>query len=273
MIADLHCHSTASDGELRPRDLLQRAIEAGVDMLSITDHDTVAAYDELGTCETKGMRIITGVEFSARWRGRTIHIVGLNIDLESPVLENAVLKQNRARDRRATAIAGKLEQLGFDDTLQGARRMAGGARIGRPHFAQHLVATGQVTSIAAAFKKYLGSGKPGDIECFWPSLETAVAWVRAAGGTAVLAHPGKYRMTNAGITRLADDFTGHGGQAVEVLSGRQAPDLTRKLARLCNDRHLYASCGSDFHAPNRPWCELGRFGPLPGDCRPVWELF
>jgi len=272
MIADLHCHTTASDGALAPGDLLQRAVAGGVELLAITDHDTVGAYAELGDASMPGLRMIPGIEFSSQWGGCTIHVVGLGIDLDSPILEDAVGRQKTARTQRATAIAERLDRLGFHDTLAGARRLAGDAQVGRPHFARHLVDAGHVKSIAAAFKKYLGPGKPGDVKHYWSTIETIIGWIRAAGGVAVLAHPGKYRMTNAKIGVLADEFKASGGQAMEVLCGQQSADLTRKLARICNQRDMYASCGSDFHTPEHPWCELGRCGKLPGDCRPVWDL-
>jgi len=272
MIADLHCHTTASDGALTPRELLQRAAAAGVDLLAITDHDTVDAYAELEDAGAPGPRIVPGIEFSSQWSGHSIHVVGLGIDLDSPILEVAVRRQQSARAQRAVAIGERLERIGFDDTLAGARRIAGDTPLGRPHFARHLVESGRVKSISAAFRKYLGPGKPGDVKHYWPSVETIVSWIREAGGVAVLAHPGKYGMTNTKIGLLADDFRASGGQAMEVLCGQQSADVTRKLARICNQRNLHASCGSDFHAPERAWCDLGRCGELPDDCRPVWEL-
>lgn len=272
MIADLHCHTTASDGALAPRELLRRAADHGVGMLAITDHDTVAAYAELEDADAGDMRIVTGIELSTQWRGHSIHVVGLRIDLDDPELREAVSSQQDARAKRAVDIATRLEKLGFADALEGARRIAGGTPLGRPHFARHLVASGRVKSISAAFKKYLGPGKPGDVRHYWPPLDTIVGWIRGAGGIAVLAHPGKYRMTNAKVGALADEFTAAGGQAIEVLCGRQSVDLTRKLAKICNDRNLYASCGSDFHTPNQPWSELGSAGTLPPKCAPVADL-
>ena len=269
MIADLHCHSTASDGTLPPRELLTRARDRGVDMLAITDHDTISGYADI---DTPPIELVPGIEFSAQWRGYGIHVVGLGIDLGSPELAAAVEQQDNARKLRAEAIAARLEGLGFDGTLEGACRIAGDAPVGRPHFARQLVESGRVGSVATAFKKYLGPGKPGDVKRHWPGLATVVDWIRAANGIAVLAHPGKYRMTNAKIDALAGEFRECGGHALEVLCGRQTPDLTNKLARICDRQKLHASCGSDFHAPHQPWSELGAFGTLPRNCRPVWEL-
>jgi predicted metal-dependent phosphoesterase TrpH len=271
MIADLHCHSTASDGALAPRALLQRALEHDVELLAITDHDTVAAYAELDAGNVS-LRLIHGIELSTQWRGHTIHIVGLDIDIDSAVMRAAVAQQAEAREQRAEKIGARLAKLGFSEPLEGAARLADGNSIGRPHFAQYLVDSGQVKSIAVAFKKFLGAGKPGDVKNFWAPLEIVTGWIAAAGGVPVLAHPGKYRMTNAKLGTLVDEFRDCGGRAIEVLCGQQTADVTAKLARLCNAREMFASCGSDFHAPGQPWNELGACGTLPRDCRPVWDL-
>jgi len=272
MIADLHCHTTASDGALTPRELLHRAATAGVELLAITDHDTVDAYAELGDAGVPGLRIVPGIEFSSQWSGHTIHVVGLGIDLDSPILGDAVRRQKSAREQRAVAIGERLDRLGCNDTLAGARRLAGDMPLGRPHFARHLVESGRVKSISAAFKKYLGPGKPGDVKHYWQPVAMIIGWIRDAGGIAVLAHPGKYGMTNTKVGVLVDAFRASGGQAMEVLCGQQTADVTRRLARICNERDMHASCGSDFHMPDRSWCEIGRCGELPDDCRPVWEL-
>jgi len=271
MIADLHCHTTASDGALAPRELVQRAIERDVDLLAITDHDTVAAYADLIDAEFK-LRLIHGIELSTQWRGHTIHVVGLGIDIDGVVMQTAVAQQAKARNLRAEKIGARLDKLGFAGALEGAAHLAGTSPIGRPHFAQHLVESGQVKSIAASFKKLLGPGKPGDVKHYWAPLETITGWIIAAGGVPVLAHPGKYRMTNAKLGALVDEFRECGGRSIEVLCGQQSADVTAKLARICNTRDMLASCGSDFHAPGRPWSELGGCGTLPRDCRPVWDL-
>jgi hypothetical protein len=271
MKLDLHCHTTASDGALTPTEIVQRAVERGVDVLSITDHDTVAAYGKLGSDDLAKLQLVPGIEFSTRWQGHTIHIVGLDIDLDSAVLADAVSRQQAARAARAEEIGRRLERAGIEQALDGARELAGESGIGRPHFARFLVESGRVKSISAAFKKYLGPGKVGDVKQYWPPLEIVTDWITAAGGIAVLAHPGKYRMTNTKLAALIDEFRDHGGGAIEVLCGQQPTDVTRKLARLCNQRNMLASCGSDFHAPGQPWSELGAFGVLPKECRTIRE--
>lgn len=268
---DLHCHTTASDGALSPGEVVYRAADRGVDVLSITDHDTIDAYGQLDRKHFERLHIVPGIEFSTHWCGHTIHIVGLDIDLDSAVLADAISTQQVARSQRAFEIARRLERAGVEGALVGAQNIAGDRAIGRPHFARFLLESGRVKSIQAAFKKYLGPGKPGDVRDYWPALDVVTNWITAARGVAVIAHPGKYRMTNTKLASLIGAFTDCGGQAIEVLCGQQPSDLTRKLVRLCEQHGLLASCGSDFHMPGQPWSELGAFGALPEQSRPVWE--
>lgn len=269
---DLHSHSNCSDGILRPQALLSRAKEHGVTTLALTDHDTISGYAEaFSASEDLGIDLIPGIEFSCLWRGMGIHIVGLNFDPRHPELLKACQQQAATRDRRAHKIAERLAKCGFEATLEGAAQFAGSGVIGRPHFARHLVETGAVKNHAEAFKKYLGAGKPGDVKQEWPAIATAVQWINDAGGTAVLAHPDKYNMTRTKLRAVIEEFIDAGGQAMEVVSGRQTPQITVDMARLAERYELWASCGSDFHVPDQPWQELGKFSPLPESCEPVWN--
>ena len=269
MIIDLHCHSNMSDGALTPNELIDLAIERGVDMLSITDHDTLDAYAHTTTVPS-GLKLIPGIELSSRWRKQGIHIVGLNIDLANEAMVSAVNQQSKVREQRAQEISNRLGRLGFDNCLEGAQRFAHN-QIGRPHFAEHLIAIGAVKNANEAFKKYLGAGKVGDIKEHWPDIDTVVQWIRQAGGVAVLAHPSKYKMTRTKLTALISDFKDAGGEAMEVISGLQIPSVTRDLAKLCSQFDLLASCGSDFHCPGKKWAALGLISNLPETCNPVWD--
>tara|TARA_B110000967_G_C18887839_1_gene565213 strand:+ start:2365 stop:3189 length:825 start_codon:yes stop_codon:yes gene_type:complete len=271
MNIDFHCHTTVSDGSLSPAELLDLALEREIDMLSITDHDTLGAYQQL-TKINSGLQIIPGIELSSQWNRRGIHIVGLNVGLDSPSILQAVEQQSNARRERAEIIAEKLERLGFTDCFAGALSFASGPdQIGRPHFARHLVNIGAVSNIQQAFKRYLGAGKVGDIKDQWASAETVISWIRDAGGVAVLAHPTKYKLTRSKLIELLRDFKDAGGEAMEVISGAQEPSVTRDMARLCKDIGFDASCGSDFHSPNQPWAALGKVAPLPDSCFPIWR--
>jgi predicted metal-dependent phosphoesterase TrpH len=272
VIYDLHSHSSASDGALEPDALLLHAAESGVDSLAITDHDTLAAFDRIGT-SFQIPRLIPGIELSTTWRNIGVHIVGLNIDPACNVLRHGVRQQQQSRDVRARIIARRLRSQGLPDMLDDVLQIAGGERVGRPHFAEHLVSSGIAKDVKTAFRKYLGAGKPGDVRHGWASLPEVVRWIVQAGGTAVLAHPAKYRLTKTKLRALATDFRRAGGTAIEVVCGWQSVNTTTHLARLAHDLDLAASCGSDFHSSSNCWSRPGGFPPLPDDVRPVWTTW
>jgi predicted metal-dependent phosphoesterase TrpH len=269
MNIDLHCHSTASDGRLAPADLCLRAADLSVDVLSITDHDTTAAYRNLEM--PAAIKLIHGIEFSTQFRERGIHILGLNVDLDNEALKNGIDAQHAMRVTRAERISEKLEGKGIGNTLPAIQRKNGHSNTGRLHFAWHLVETGRVRDVKEAFKKFLGNGKPCFVKPIWTPMPEIIETITQAGGLAVLAHPAKYNLTRTRLSELLDAFRQAGGQGMEVISGQQTPELTRLLARMSVEKGLLASCGSDFHQPEQPWSELGRFPTLPSECDPVWK--
>ncbi|RLA45645.1 MAG: phosphatase [Gammaproteobacteria bacterium] len=273
MLFDLHTHSTASDGSLSPTELVQRARLAGVDVLAITDHDTVAGIAELDKETLGSLTLLPGLELSTQWGSIGVHIVGLNIQLDSSEFKDALAGQQRARYQRAGIIAEKLKKKGFPDLLPAVIKAAGRATIGRPHFAQQLVAIDAVKTTDEAFRKYLGAGKPGDVKQLWSPLAEVIGWIRNAGGTAVLAHPDKYHLTRTKLLSLISDFKDAGGEAIEVVSGQQTTHKTRDLVTLCTQAKLLASCGSDFHQPEQRWADVGKHSALPDDCTPIWDIW
>lgn len=271
---DLHCHSTASDGALSPSALVERAASRGVTHLSLTDHDTIAGLAEAqAAARAEGIVMIPGVELSCLWKSRTIHIVGLDFDPEEEGFRHALEQQNENRWARARMIAERLGKLGIDDLLTRASEAAGGDVPGRPHFARVLTEAGVVRNTAQAFKRYLGSGKVGDVKAFWPELSEVVRWILEAGGVAVLAHPRKYQLTATKLRELTADFRRAGGQAIEVSTSGQSSGDLGFLAELCRKENLLASQGSDFHFPGAPWCELGKIMKMPDGLEPVWHSF
>jgi predicted metal-dependent phosphoesterase TrpH len=270
---DLHCHSDCSDGELSPQSLLDRASLNGVRCLSITDHDTLACYREHTLRVPDGMQLIPGLELSSQWRGRGIHIVGLNVAPDHDALLRGTALQQQTRIDRARIISDRLARLGFEGAFDRAMELAGGNAIGRPHFARFLVETGAVKDSKQAFKKYLGTGKTGDVRRGWADMEAVISWIRDAGGIAVLAHPAHYKLTKTRLRKLVADFRAAGGRSVEVVSGNQTEETTESLADLCLDNDMLASCGSDFHRTSHTWSDLGRFRTLPERCTPVWTAW
>ncbi|MEQ8663179.1 MAG: PHP domain-containing protein [Gammaproteobacteria bacterium] len=266
---DLHAHTTASDGGLAPCELLRAAAAAGVRVLSITDHDTVAAYTALAT-PPPGLLLVPGIELSTWWRRIGIHVVGLGVDPQGAALRAACASQQAARERRARAIAARLARQGIADAYAGAARHAGAAAIGRPHFARHLVERGAVRTLKQAYARYLANPREAHGVDIWADLGTVIGWIRAAGGRAVLAHPSHYRLTGLRLGELVGEFAALGGAAIEVVSGQQQPATTTRLAALAREHGLEGSIGSDFHHPGRPGTALGRVAALPAGIAPVW---
>lgn len=273
LLADLHCHSTASDGGLSPAAVVTRAAQQGVGVLALTDHDTLAGVAEAQkAAAAEGMQLISGVELSCLWRGQTIHVVALDFDPEDPGFQRVLSGQGHVRHERAGTIDERLRKQGLPSVLAQARALAEGVP-GRPHFAQALVDAGVVAGTRQAFQRYLGTGKVGDVATCWPELATVVEWIRMAEGVAVLAHPRRYGLTNNKLRKLVYAFQQAGGQALEVLSAGHSPQDSGYLTRLCTDSGLWASGGSDFHWPGRPWSELGQLPDLPDGPDPVWWHF
>lgn len=272
VLVDFHTHTTASDGALSPREMLQRASAAGVQLLAITDHDTVAGFEAAAgmVADFPGLDLVSGVEYSCQWSGTAIHVVGLGMDCGHPAMREGLAELREARTERGRKIARRMEQRGFAGALEGALAEAGDSQLGRPHFAAWMVASGHVPDHNTAFDKYLGQGKPGDVKAFWPALDRAVGWITAAGGVAVLAHPLKYNFTRMKLRRLVQAFAESGGGAVEVLSGRQTPDQVARLRGLADEFDLQVSVGSDFHRDGPYSAPLGvELRPF-RDCAGVW---
>lgn len=274
MRIDLHTHTTASDGKLSPDELVRHAAAAGLEALAITDHDSIEAYAQISNPHTLPFRLIPGVEFSSQWQKIDIHILGLNIDLDNATLQNGINIQQRHRHERASQIADKLVRvLGIDNPIRAVRKLTANDNVGRPHFAEYLVKAGVVKDSKEAFRKFLGIGKKAYVKPRWAEPDEIIRWIRAAGGTAVLAHPARYKLTRTKLVKLIDDFIAAGGQGLEVITGNQATPSGADLAKLCVQKNLLASCGSDFHGLDQHWARLGQFPALPGSCTPVWNLW
>ncbi len=269
---DLHCHSHHSDGVLSPTELVRRARDNGVDVLALTDHDSTAGLAEARRAAGEaGIGLVDGVELSVSWRAQLIHVVALGIDPDDPGLAAGLAGQRAIRVERSERIATRFDRLGITGSLEGAIAQAGDAAPGRNHFARFLVEQGYARDTQQAFKRWLGRGGSCHVPSSWAALDEALDWVRSAGGEAVLAHPLRYGMSRSALKRFLVEFREAGGQAIEVVSGRQTPEQTRKLAALAAEFGLRASSGSDFHAPGAQWSELGRASPLPDGCVPVWR--
>ena len=270
---DLHTHSRLSDGTLSPGELVALAASRGVTMLALTDHDTVdglAAAKEAAA--GTGLRLVDGVEISVTWEHKTLHVVGLDVDVDHPALTAGLARLQKVREERALEIGRKLEAKGVAGALAGAQALAGEAKLTRTHFARFLHQAGHVKDEAQAYKKWLGRGKPGNVNAEWASLEEAINWIHAAGGQAVLAHPFRYGITRAWLVKALTAFKQAGGDAMEVVSGRGNPDEFHTALHLAQRFQLAASVGSDFHAP-APYSQPGVNVELPTSVSTVWGRF
>jgi hypothetical protein len=272
MNIDLHCHSNVSDGALAPREVALRAARRGVDVWALTDHDQVAGLSEARTAALEaGMRFVAGVEISVTWRGSTLHIVGLRIDAGNPTLAAGLAKVRGGRRERAKRMAEDLKASGIEGAYEGALRHAENPdMVGRTHFARFLAEIGAVADTKGAFRRFLVPGKPGYVPHEWADLADAVAWICAAGGQAVLAHPGRYKLSAGAMDSLLQEFREAGGEAIEVITGSHSPDQCAHFAALARHQGFAASRGSDFHGPDEG-AEFGTLPPLDPGLRPVWR--
>ncbi len=273
MNIDLHCHSTTSDGLLEPSAVVARAAANGVAVLALTDHDDTgglaAARAEAGA---RGMGFVDGVEISVSWQEATLHVVGLRIDPDSVRLRTGLEWVRSTRIQRAERIGEALERAGVRGSLEGALAYVGNPEIiSRTHFARFLVESGYARDVKNVFQRYLVKGKPGYVEHRWASLGDAVSWIRASGGVAVIAHPGRYGLDSAELKGLIAEFKACGGAGIEVVTGSHTPTQYREFAGYARQFDLLASRGSDFHGDAGSRADLGILPPLPGDLKPVWH--
>jgi len=273
MNADLHCHSTVSDGQLAPAEVAARAHAGGVTLWALTDHDQLGGQREAReAAQALGMKYLGGVEISVTWAGRTVHIVGLNVDAENQALIDGLAATRSGRQARGEAIGEALADIGIPGAYEGALHYVNDpAMISRTHFARYLVEKGYAASTSDVFSKYLGDGKPGYVGHRWSKLADAMKWIKAAGGEAVIAHPGRYDFSQVEFAAFFDEFIQLGGRAIEVVTGSHTPDQYREYADVARRYGFYASRGSDFHAAGEGRIDLGQLPPLPADLKPVWE--
>jgi 3',5'-nucleoside bisphosphate phosphatase len=272
--ADLHCHSVVSDGTLTPEALAQRAQANGVELWALTDHDELGGQDRaMAAAHEVGMRYLTGVEISVTFLGITVHIVGLGMDHNHPALLTGLRATRGGREQRARDMSDDLARVGIKGVYEGALKYVGNPElISRSHFARYLVEIGVSKDTNDVFRKYITEGKPGFVPHRWAKLADAVSWITQAGGVAVIAHPGRYKLTPNEEFALFTEFKSHGGQGVEVMTGAHNQADYVKYAGYCQEFGLAASRGSDFHSPEESHTDLGKLPDLPGSVTPVWEL-
>ena len=271
---DLHTHSTASDGAYTPTVLIEKAWQAGVKTMALTDHDTVSGLDEAQSAANKlGLSLISGIELSASWNHKTIHIVGLNIDAKSSAITEATKYLQQLREERAINIGEKLAKAGINDAYENAKRFAANGTVTRQHFSRYLVEAGYAKNQTDVFKRYMVKNKPGYVSVEWPDIEETLTHINNAGGIAVIAHPLRYKMTTTKLRKLIDEFKTYGGKAIEVVTGHNNAEEITLATNYAKRYEIAASIGSDFHNELTSWGQIGKLAALPEDLTPVWELW
>ena len=271
--ADLHCHSTVSDGTLSPEHLAARAAANGVQLWALTDHDEIGGLHRARDAALAlGMPWLSGVEVSVTFAGTTVHIVGLGFDSGNEALQTGLAQTRGGRASRARDMAAELAKVGIPGAYEGALKYVGNPDlIGRTHFARYIVERGLFANTNEVFRHYLGDGKPGFVPHRWAALGDALRWITQAGGLAVIAHPARYAFTPTEEYALFSEFKQHGGLGVEVVTGSHTVAEYTQYADMALEFDLLASRGSDFHSPTESHTDLGTLPGLPGRLTPVWE--
>lgn len=271
--ADLHCHSTTSDGTLEPEELAARAAANGVQIWSLTDHDEVGGLARAAAAAKQhNLIFVPGVEISVTWSAVTLHIVGLNVDYQDSPLSRGLASVRSGRTERALEMSRQLERAGIENVYEGALKYVGNPNlISRTHFARCLVERKICSDIREVFERFLTPGKPGYVPHEWASLKEAVEWILDSNGQPVIAHPGRYSLNPMQMDELIDQFVRLGGVGIEVVTGSHTTDQYSTYARKSVRSGLKASRGSDFHGPEESRVNLGELPRLPDGCVPIWD--
>lgn len=253
---DLHAHTTASDGSAAPAELVQLALEGGLDVLAVTDHDTVAGIAPAReAARGTPLRVLPGIEVSALYGGHSIHLLGYGVDDASPALTTRLRALSLGREERARAIVDALAAA--DTPIPWARVTAlGQGSVGRPHIARVLVEEGHARDVSDAFKRFIGEGCPAYLPSARMGVDEAIGLVRDAGGQVALAHAGLLNPT-VDLDALLDALCAAGLTGLEVYHSRHDAATTARLRRVAGERGLWWSGGSDFHGPTKPDAILG----------------
>jgi len=254
--ADLHMHTTYSDGVFSPCELLARVKDAGLQVISITDHDSVSALeDAVAIGRQLEIEVIPGMELSATLDNREIHILGYFMDFRNKVLLDSLAEFREERMRRAERIVNKLNQMNIPLSMESVLANVSGDSVGRPHIANALVNEGHAEDYQQAFRKYIGDGKPAYERKSSFTPEATVRLIAEAGGLSFLAHPGKSIPEELILQLIKSGLDG-----IEVVHPAHSPELVRYYRGIVSEYCLLESGGSDFHGgPKNDDGLLGQF--------------
>ena len=241
---DLHSHTTASDGQHSPTELVGLAADAGVTVLAVTDHDTVAGLGEAReAARARGVELVAGIELSAFVHQREVHILGHFVDPDFPELARYEERLRGERESRMARMVERLQGMGFPVSMEQVRALAGGAQLGRPHLARLLVERGWCVDVKSAFDRFLGAGRAAWVERFKMEGADAIRLIHRAGGTATLAHPGSSKVERYDLLQLAKA----GLDGLESLHADHNPSVRERYLKFAREFELVPTGGSDFH--------------------------
>jgi hypothetical protein len=263
-VIDLHSHTTASDGQHSPAELLSLAASAGVTALAVTDHDTVAGLGEAAeAARAHGVELVPGIELSAFVLKREVHILGHFVRPDFEELASFAARLGVEREQRMERMVEQLRRLGFPVTMGDVRAVAGSAQLGRPHLARVLVERGWCLDVKEAFDRFLGAGRSAWVDRYKLDGREAIRLIHRAGGTATLAHPGSSKVERHELRMLAKD----GLDGLEALHADENPSVREKYLKFAKEFDLVTTGGSDFHG------EQVTPGKRPGDSTTPPENF
>lgn len=241
--AELHTHSTESDGEYEAIVLAELCVRRQVQVWSLTDHDTVAGCQAAReVAEHRGVRFIDGIEVSAAMCGRSVHVLGYGVNIHDPQFLDILAKRRLLRSTRMERMVERAQDMGFAVHIEDVKRIAKGGNLARPHLAQALVNAKVVPNMRQAFDRYLGDSKPLYVASPWPDVPKAIAEIHAAGGIAVLAHPGIY-----GLDAYIPEWVESGLDGIEVDHPEHDANAVARYLLMANNLGLLKTKSSDFH--------------------------
>lgn len=261
---DLHTHSTFSDGSFSPEDLVRTCAEAGLTGVALTDHDTVEGVPRfMAACEAHGITGVPGVEISADVEKGGMHMLGYFVEPASESLEATLVKIRSGREDRNIEILENLNKAGLELTMDEVISFAGEGVVGRPHFAQAMLARGYIKTKDEAFKKYLARGKSGYADRFRLTPEQSIDLIHDAGGLAVLAHPFTLELSDSELGRFVKELAGVGLDGMEVYYSEHNHSQVNAYRNIAYENGILLAGGSDFHGEINPAIKLGvGFGNL-----------
>ena len=252
-IVDLHVHSTESDGTFTPTELVTEAKRTGLSAFALTDHDTCSGVSKAMPCATSaGIELIPGIELSTDYHGKEVHIVGLYIDIENEQLLKKTTEYRKCRSERNALMVEALQKEGLSITMEELVAENPDCVITRANIARFLYEHGQIKSVREAFDRYIGD----HCKCYVGRLKVAstdaVRLIKEAGGTAILAHPLLYGLSNTNLQKMIDELKPVGLDGLEAIYSTYTTGEEQQMKRLARENGLLISGGSDFHGSNKP---------------------